>query len=518
MTESGNKIAIISVSDKTNIEKIAKKLVGCGYIILSTGGTAKYLNKHKISNVSISDFTKFDEILGGRVKTLHPIIHAGILAKKSSDLSNLKDDYKLIDFVLVNLYPFEQTISKTNCSYDNAIENIDIGGPTMLRAAAKNHKRVTTLVDPNDYDLVIDELINKGNTSLTTRKRLALKVFEHTSHYDSVISEYLSKKSTKTDLLDADKLSLTIKKLNNLRYGENPHQKAAIYKILNTRLSGFNFSQKSGKLLSYNNLVDSESAYSCVKQFKNPACVIVKHANPCGVSESITIEKAYLNSFKCDPTSAFGGIIAFNRKLTSKLLNKIIKNQFVEVILSPGISKDCLSVIKDKPNVRILVIQQSKNDGDEYDIRSLKNKILIQNSDTQILSKKDLVYPTKRKPTKTEVEDLLFAFKVSRFVKSNAIVFARNKTTLGIGAGQMSRIDSTTIAKDKAKKSGVKLNGSVMVSEAFFPFRDNIDLAKKIGVSSILQPGGSIKDKEIIKVADSHKISMAFSGLRVFRH
>ncbi len=516
-TSSEKKIALISVSDKTNIVQVAKKLVDLGYEIISTGGTARFLLSKGISITSVSDFTSFDEILEGRVKTLHPKIHAGILAKSEKDINKLPNEYKLIDLVIVNLYPFEKTIKKNDCSFSKAMENIDIGGPTMLRAAAKNHQRVTTVIDPDDYDLVTSQLMESGKISPSLRKKLAVKVFDHTANYDSIIKDFLSGYSN-DDLVDKSSLNIKLSKGKELRYGENPHQKATLYEISSPKLNGFDFEQVSGKPLSYNNLVDSESALSCVKQFSGPACVIVKHANPCGVCESSSLELAYSHSFKCDPTSAFGGIIAINRSLTSKLLMKIINNQFVEVIIAPDISKDSYKAMKKKPNIRILRADFSKYQEMEYDIKSLKNKILIQTSDIVKLKKSNLKTVTKKEPSASQLEDLIFAFKISRYVKSNSIVFVKNKRTLAIGAGQMSRIDSTSIAIKKAKNNKISLKNSVMASEAFFPFRDNIDLAYKVGVKSIIQPGGSVKDSEIIKIADEHKMSMVFSKIRVFKH
>ena len=519
MKSNNKKFAIISVSNKRNIDKLAKELISQKYIILSTGGTAKFLTAKKIKNIAISDFTEFEEILEGRVKTLHPKIHAGILAKNQSSLSNLKKlDYYLIDMVVVNLYPFENTISKKNCTFENAIENIDIGGPTMLRAAAKNHQRVTVVTEPDDYDKIINELKVSHKVSSQTRLQLAKKVFKKISAYDAKIFEYLDNKDSTLKNNFPEILDIRLNKKNQLRYGENPHQKSAIYKIQNSKISGFDYNQIAGKDLSYNNLVDTESALSCVKQFKKPACVIVKHANPCGVAESDSLLKSYNLAFKTDPTSAFGGILAFNKKLDSKLLNKIISQQFVEVIVAPKYEGKCAEIIKKKPNIRLLEIREFSNSGSRIEMKTLQNKVLIQETDSIILTKKDLNVVTIKKPTANQINDLLFAFKVARYVKSNSIVFAKNGRTLGIGAGQMSRIDSTNIAKTKAKNHGISLKGCVMASEAFFPFRDNVDLAKKIGVTAIIQPGGSIKDQDIIDVVNSHKMSMVLSGVRVFKH
>ncbi len=519
MMKDGVKFAILSVSDKTNIDKFAKSLIKNNYKILSTGGTAKFLSSKKIPNISISKFTKFDEILEGRVKTLHPIIHAGILAKDKKSIESLKNsNYSLIDLVAVNLYPFESTISKANCKYKDAIENIDIGGPTMLRAAAKNHARVTVVTDPKDYKDVIKEIDANNQTTIKTRRKLAIKVFQKISEYDSMIHHYLVNQEDSEEFTLPSKINIILEKINDLRYGENPHQSASLYDIKFPKKDGFNFEQLAGKDLSYNNLVDTESALSCVNQFKEPSCVIVKHANPCGVSESKNIMTAYNNAYATDPISAFGGIIAFNKTVDEKILKKIINQQFVEVIVAPAYNIKCMEIIKSKPNIRLLKVDKTNKNISKLDMKSLQSKFLIQENDNKKVTPKQLKMVTVKKPSKKEIDDLLFAFKVARYVKSNAIVFVKNKKTLGIGAGQMSRIDSTNIAKTKAKKHGLSLKGCVMASEAFFPFRDNIDLAKKIGVSSIIQPGGSIKDKEIISIADKHGISMVLIGVRVFKH
>ena len=513
------KIALISVSDKTDIDLFASQLVKNNYTIISTGGTAKYLEDKGIDIIPISKFTRFEEILEGRVKTLHPIIHAGILAKSEKDLKDLNDSkYSLIDMVVVNLYPFEKTISKKNCSFDDAIENIDIGGPTLLRASAKNHQRVTVLTQPSDYSKVLEEIKTNGKVKLSTRRYLAAKVFALISKYDSMISSYLNKQPKNSDLLSHNNFSLDAGEISELRYGENPHQKAKLYHVNAPMLTRFEYSQLSGKSLSFNNLVDTESAFSCVEQFKEPSCVIVKHANPCGVACTSTLDKAYDYAYKTDPTSAFGGIITFNKKVSSKLVEKIMNRQFVEVIAAPSFDKKSLVVIKKKPNIRLLQIKLKNNKDKVYETKLLRDKLLIQEKDEKILSKNKLKVVTKKKPTAKQLEDMLFAFKVSRYVKSNSIVFVKNNKTLAIGAGQMSRIDSTNIAYNKSKKEKISLKGSIMASEAFFPFRDNVDLAKKIGVSAIIQPGGSMNDKKIIDVANKYKIAMCFSSIRVFKH
>ena len=514
-----NKIALISVSDKTNIDMLASNLIDNGYTIISTGGTASYLKDKGIKIIPISKFTKFEEILGGRVKTLHPIIHAGILAKSKKDIDKLNDKkYSLIDMVVVNLYPFEKAISKKNCSFINAIENIDIGGPTLLRASAKNHQRVTVLTDPSDYGDVLNQIKKSGKVSDRTKLMLAKKVFSLVSSYDALISNYLGKFSTTSNNLLQKGVSISASELSELRYGENPHQKAKLYEVTSPELAKFEYSQLSGKALSFNNLVDTESAFSCVEQFKEPSCVIVKHANPCGVATSKTSEDAYKDAYKTDPTSAFGGIITFNKKINHQLVDKIIKKQFVEVIAAPDFDKKTLEIIKKKPNIRLLKIALKKNKNTIYETKLLRNKLLIQEKDNKNLSKKELTVVTKKKPTASQIKDMIFAFKISRYVKSNSIVLVKNGKTLAIGAGQMSRIDSTNIAYNKSKKENISLKGAVLASEAFFPFRDNVDLAKKIGVSAIIQPGGSINDEKIIAVANQHKLSMCFSHTRVFKH
>ena len=512
-----NKVALISVSDKEDIEVLASKLIKNNYTILSTGGTAKFLQSKGINIIPISQFTNFDEILGGRVKTLHPIIHAGILAKTEKDLNDLKDDsYHLIDMVIVNLYPFEKTISQKNCTYNKAIENIDIGGPTLLRASAKNHERVTVLTEPEDYQKVMNEIEENGSITKTMKRELAAKAFLKVSKYDSMIANYLSENKNNANLL-SNSINIVSDEIEVLRYGENPHQKAKLFEVSSPELAAFDYIQLSGKQISFNNLVDTESAYSCVEQFKEPSCVIVKHANPCGVASGTSLDDAYKKAYKTDPTSAFGGIIAFNKKMSSSLIKKIINKQFVEVIAAPAFDNKASEIIKVKPNVRLLKIKLKKNSL-IYEAKLLRNKLLVQEKDDNKLSLRDLKVVTDKKPTKKELDDMIFAFKVSRYVKSNAIVFVKNLKTLAIGAGQMSRIDSTNIAINKAKKEKVSLKGSVMASEAFFPFRDNVDLAKKIGVTAIIQPGGSINDNTIVSVANKLKLSMCFSGIRVFKH
>ena len=391
------KIALISVSDKTGIDSIASELSKMGYDIISTGGTAKYLISKGIKIIPISEFTKFEEILEGRVKTLHPIIHAGILAKSKKDIEDLRDSkYSLIDVVIVNLYPFEKTISKRGCTFSNAIENIDIGGPTLLRASAKNHDRVTVLTDPSDYGLVLEELAKNGKVRSSTRLKLAAKVFSKVSKYDSLISSYLNSKSIKAEDFMQEEISINAHELDKLRYGENPHQKAKLYKISKPSLAAFDYNQLSGKALSFNNLVDTESAYSCVEQFSRPSCVIVKHANPCGAACADNLEQAYNYAYKTDPTSAFGGIIVFNKKPSSKLIKKIVEKQFVEVIAAPSFDKKILDVIKNKPNIRILEIKLKGKNDLIYETKLLRDKLLIQEKDEKTVTKKSLSVVTKK--------------------------------------------------------------------------------------------------------------------------
>jgi len=511
------KIALISVSDKKDIDILASKLIHNDYTILSTGGTAKFLRSKGIEIIPISEFTNFQEILEGRVKTLHPVIHAGILAKSRKDLDELGDKkYHLIDMVVVNLYPFEKTISEKSCTFSKAIENIDIGGPTLLRASAKNHERVTVLTEPEDYQQVIDQIEKNGSTSKLIRRKLACKAFKKVSKYDAAITKYLDDKKENKEFL-TNNINLVADEHEELRYGENPHQKAKLYKVTSPELASFDYLQISGKKISFNNLVDTESAFSCVEQFKEPTCVIVKHANPCGVASAENLEDAYKYAYRTDPTSAFGGIITFNKKVSYTFIKRILKKQFVEVIAAPAFDNKAIEIMKINPNVRLLKINLNKKNK-IYETKLLRDKLLIQERDNKGLSQKNLKIMTNKKPTSKELEDMIFAFKVSRYVKSNSIVIVKNKKTLAIGAGQMSRIDSTNIAKNKAKKENISLKGSVLASEAFFPFRDNVDLAKKIGVSAIVQPGGSMNDEKIIEVANKHKLSMCFSKIRVFKH
>ena len=516
------KHALISVSDKTGIIDLAQKLTQHGIAIISTGGTARLLHEAGITVVEVRDYTGFPEMLDGRVKTLHPKIHAGILARRDSmDHQDILENAHIpnIELVVVNLYPFQQTVEKHDCILDEAIENIDIGGPTMVRAAAKNYQKVTIVTDPKDYPLLYRELeANNGSTCLATRFRLAQKAFIHTSSYDGAISNYLTSLDADYHHKDfPDSLSLNFSIAQCLRYGENPHQKAAFYRDeIITPGSLANYKQLQGKELSYNNIADTDAAWECVKTFDKPACVIVKHANPCGVATAENILFAYQLAFSTDPTSAFGGIIAFNRTVDRNTTEAVL-NQFIEVIIAPEFTQEAQQLLAQKNSIRVLALPLE--DGyHRYDLKRIGGGILMQTPDIKNITYSDLKIITKISPTPQQLEDLLFAWRVGKFVKSNAIIFCRNGQTLGIGAGQMSRVDSARIACIKAQQAGFSLAGSVVASDAFFPFRDGVDVVIQAGANAIIQPGGSIRDNEIIAAADEQDISMVFTGIRHFRH
>ena len=514
------KRALISVSNKEGIVELCSTLVNKHQVeIISTGGTLKSLLDAGVKAIDISEFTGFPEMMDGRVKTLHPKVHGGILARRDIDQKVMKEnEIKEIDLVVVNLYPFVETISKPETTLDVAIENIDIGGPSMLRSAAKNNKYVGVVVDPNDYDLVLNELKeNKGFISEETRGKLAAKAFTHTAAYDSAISSYLSSNQNK-EFPENIFLKFELKEV--LRYGENPHQEAAFYvDTKDSMYSGISNSlQLQGKELSYNNIADTDAAYECVKAFEDPACVIVKHANPCGIATDKNIVEAYKKAFSSDPTSAFGGIIAINRELDKEIAKSIINNQFVEVIIAPGVTDEALGITKDKENVRVLNAKELGPQAKGFKFLSVTDGMLVQGTDNEIVTKDDLKIVSKRQPSEIEIQNCLFAWKVCKFVKSNAIVYARENQTIGIGAGQMSRIDSAKIAASKATERGFKTQGCSMASDAFFPFRDGIDAAAEIGITSVIQPGGSLRDDEIIKAADEADMAMIFTGVRHFRH
>ncbi len=516
------KQALISVSDKTGIIELAQKLTHCDIKIISTGGTARLLSEAGISVHEVSDYTGFPEMLDGRIKTLHPKIHAGILARNDlPDHQQALDQASIpnIELVIVNLYPFKQTIAKQNSTLIDAIENIDIGGPTMIRAAAKNYQKVTVITDPLDYSSLCDELEgNNKSISLATRFKLAQKAFAHTASYDGAIGNYLT--ALDENFLHKDfpeSLNLNFNIVQNLRYGENPHQKAAFYRD-STITSGSlaNYQQLQGKELSYNNIADTDAAWECVKTFDKPACVIVKHANPCGIAISESILNAYHLAFATDPVSAFGGIIAFNQVIDKNTAEAILK-QFVEVIIAPEISSEAQQLLSQKNNIRVLVVPLQMENS-IYDLKRVNGGLLVQTPDTSNITVSDLAIVTKVKPTPQQLDDLLFAWRAAKFVKSNAIVFCRNGQTIGIGAGQMSRIDSARIASIKAQQAGYTLTDSVVASDAFFPFRDGLDVVVQAGATAIIQPGGSIRDDEVIAAADEQGISMIFTSIRHFRH
>ena len=506
------KTALISLSDKTNLEKIVNFLIEKNVKLLSTGGTYKSIKEITDNVIEVSEFTGFEEMMDGRVKTLHPKIHAGILARRDLDIEALKErGYETIDLVVVNLYPFKKTIQQ-DCSFEEAIEKIDIGGPTMIRAAAKNFKDVVVLSDPDDYEKVMNEWNTDGGISYDLRKNLSQKVFALMSDYNKSISDYL--KGDKNQMHD-----YIIKKSTSLRYGENPHQSATLFTFDNLKNRNIaNAEIIQGKELSYNNIVDADAAWECVREFDHSACVIVKHANPCGVAEANSIDDAYDLAFKTDPTSAFGGIIAFNKTVNLSTAKEINNRQFVEVIIAPEFEEDAINEFANKKNIRILKVDLNQDNPYPGTIKKVSGGILVQDDDKKNVGIDDLQCVTKRQPSENEMLDLMFAWKVAKFVKSNAIVYVKNKQTIGIGAGQMSRVISAEIANLKAKEEGLEVKSAVMASDAFFPFRDGIDKAASSGIAAIIQPGGSIKDDEVIAAADEHNIAMVFTGTRHFRH
>ena len=512
--------ALISVSDKNGIIEFARTLHAQGVEILSTGGTAKLLIDNMIPVMEVSKHTGFPEIMDGRVKTLHPKIHGGILGRRGIDDGVMKDnDIAPIDLVVVNLYPFEETVAKEDCSLDDAIENIDIGGPAMVRATAKNHAYVSIIVDPEDYQRVLEELhANDGIVSDATRFDLAVKAFEHTSNYDGMIANYLGRVKQDGSMDELPRtINLQFSKVQKMRYGENPHQQAAFYTEKNpTEACIVTAKQLQGKELSYNNIGDTDAALECVKQFDEPCCVIVKHANPCGVSVSDNILDAYNKAYSTDPESAFGGIIAFNRELDEATAKTIIERQFVEVIIAPSISGEAIEAVAEKKNLRLLECGQWQGTSPRLDFKRVNGGLLVQDADLLLLNEMKVV--SEQQPSEQEMHDLLFSWKVAKFVKSNAIVYGKNNMTIGVGAGQMSRINSARIAGIKAEHAGLEVPGSVMASDAFFPFRDGIDAANEAGIAAVIQPGGSMRDDEVIAAANEHGMAMIFTGMRHFRH
>jgi phosphoribosylaminoimidazolecarboxamide formyltransferase / IMP cyclohydrolase len=514
--------ALLSVSDKTGIVEFARELKERGIELLSTGGTAQLLVRHGISVKEVADHTGFPEIMGGRVKTLHPKIHGGLLGRRGIDEGVMRDHgIEPIDLLAVNLYPFAATVARPDCSYDDAVENIDIGGPAMVRAAAKNHASVTVVVDPGDYRSLLDELAaNQGGTHIVMRQKLAAKAFAHTAQYDAMVSAYFTGAIGSGAATFPDDLNLSFRKRLELRYGENPHQQAAFYADPSAIGSSVTQAlQLQGKELSYNNIADSDTALECVRQFDVPACVIVKHGNPCGVALAATLAAAYERAYLTDPTSAYGGIIAFNRELDAAAARAILERQFVEVILAPGVSKEAQAMLLAKDNIRVLQAGDlGKPVAQLFEYKSVAGGLLVQTRDEGAVSTQDLRVVTRRQPTPSELDDLLFAWRVGKYVKSNAIVCVKDKATVGIGAGQMSRVVSSRIAALKAQDEGLSLKAASVASDAYFPFRDGLDVIAEFGVKSVIQPGGSKRDAEVISAADEHGIAMVFTGIRHFRH
>ncbi|EHZ2902783.1 bifunctional phosphoribosylaminoimidazolecarboxamide formyltransferase/IMP cyclohydrolase [Vibrio vulnificus] len=521
--------ALISVSDKTGIVEFAQALAERGVDILSTGGTARLLAEQGIAVTEVSDYTGFPEMMDGRVKTLHPKVHGGVLGRRGQDDEVMeKHGINPIDMVVVNLYPFAETVAKEGCTLADAVENIDIGGPTMVRSAAKNHKDVTIVVNASDYHRVITEMdANDKSLTLETRFDLAIAAFEHTAAYDGMIANYFgtmvpsygeNKEGDEESKFPRTFNQQFIKK-QDMRYGENSHQAAAFYVEANPQeASVATARQIQGKALSYNNIADTDAALECVKEFNEPACVIVKHANPCGVALGKNILEAYNRAYQTDPTSAFGGIIAFNQELDAETATAIVERQFVEVIIAPSVSAEAIEVVAAKKNVRLLECGEWTTKTTGFDVKRVNSGLLVQDRDQGMVSLDDLKVVSKRQPTEEELKDALFCWKVAKYVKSNAIVYSKGDMTIGVGAGQMSRVYSAKIAGIKAADEGLQVEGCVMASDAFFPFRDGIDAAAEAGIKCVIQPGGSMRDDEVIAAADEHGMAMIFTGMRHFRH
>ena len=509
--------ALVSVSDKGGVVEFARGLAACGYSILSTGGTAALLAREGIAVTEVSAYTGFPEMLDGRVKTLHPRIHAGLLARREDPkhmAALAQAGIETIELLVVNLYPFQATVAREDCTLEEAVENIDIGGPAMLRAAAKNYGSVAAIVDPADYPHVLGELRMQGAVSAETRLALARKAFAHTAAYDGAVANYLTApRGAEYPAV----LTLQFHKLQDLRYGENPHQSAAFYRDARPvpgALAGYR--QVQGKELSYNNIADADAAWECVKQFGEPACVIIKHANPCGVAVGASLLAAYEKAFATDPVSAFGGILGFNRALDPATAAAVSK-QFAEVVIAPRVEPEALRLLEAKANLRILEVPLAR-DTQVHDYKRIGGGLLVQSTDSRLVERKELRVATRRQPDEAQWSDLLFAWRVAKFVKSNAIVFCRDGATLGVGAGQMSRVDSVRIAALKAAAAKLSLAGSAVASDAFFPFRDGLDALAEAGARAVIQPGGSVRDDEVIAAADEHGIAMVFTGVRHFRH
>ncbi|MDH5639009.1 MAG: bifunctional phosphoribosylaminoimidazolecarboxamide formyltransferase/IMP cyclohydrolase [Nitrospinota bacterium] len=513
---SSIKRVLISVSDKSGLAEFAQNLQTMGAQLLSTGGTAKFLRDAGLVVTDVSDYTGFPEIMDGRVKTLHPKVHGGILARRDLDshVSQMADNgIDPIDMVVVNLYPFEQTIAKPDVAFEDAVENIDIGGPAMVRSAAKNHAHVAVVVDPEDYAAVADEMKeNDGSLTAETMRTLAAKAFDHTAWYDGRIASYMNRQVT-SKVKFPNRMIIQLEKTQALRYGENPHQDAALYTMADSRGFVAQAAQLHGKELSFNNIVDMSAAYEMASEFSDPAVAIIKHTNPCGVAVNQNLVQAYLDARECDPVSAFGGVIAVNREVDEATAEEISK-LFVEVLIAPSYSAKALGKLQEKKNIR-LIKAPSREMVAALTARFLSGAALLQDDDTQTLSEGGLKVVSKRPPTDEEMKALRFAWTVAKHVKSNAIIYADSKSTIGVGAGQMSRVDSARIAHEKARRP---LAGAVMASDAFFPFRDGIDEAAKVGIKAVIQPGGSMRDEEVIAAADENGMAMVFTGMRHFRH
>ncbi|OHY90715.1 bifunctional phosphoribosylaminoimidazolecarboxamide formyltransferase/IMP cyclohydrolase [Vibrio rotiferianus] len=521
--------ALISVSDKTGIVEFAQALAERGVDILSTGGTARLLAEQGIAVTEVSDYTGFPEMMDGRVKTLHPKVHGGVLGRRGQDDDVMeKHGINPIDMVIVNLYPFAETVAKEGCTLADAVENIDIGGPTMVRSAAKNHKDVTIVVNAGDYQRVIAEMdANDKSLTLETRFDLAIAAFEHTAAYDGMIANYFGtmvpsygeNKEGDEESKFPRTFNQQFEKKQDMRYGENSHQAAAFYVEANPQEASVSTARQiQGKALSYNNIADTDAALECVKEFNEPACVIVKHANPCGVALGKDILEAYNRAYQTDPTSAFGGIIAFNQELDAETAAAIVERQFVEVIIAPSVSAEAIEVVAAKKNVRLLECGEWTTKTTGFDVKRVNGGLLVQDRDQGMVSLDDLKVVSKRQPTEEELKDALFCWKVAKYVKSNAIVYSKGDMTIGVGAGQMSRVYSAKIAGIKAADEGLQVEGCVMASDAFFPFRDGIDAAAEAGIKCVIQPGGSMRDDEVIAAADEHGMAMIFTGMRHFRH
>jgi phosphoribosylaminoimidazolecarboxamide formyltransferase/IMP cyclohydrolase len=514
--------ALLSVSDKTGLLDLARTLLARDVELLSTGGTARLLVDSGLPVTEVSAYTGFPEIMDGRVKTLHPRIHGGLLGRRGIDEPVMAvHDIPAIDLVVVNLYPFAETVARPDCTFAVAVENIDIGGPAMVRAAAKNHDRVTVVVDPSDYAALAAELVaHDGAIAPPMRARLAAKAFAHTARYDTMVANYLlGRTATASDRFPGT-LPLVFEKVRDLRYGENPHQAGAFYRdVVSVGASIATAAFVQGKELSYNNIADADTAIECVRQFDAPSCVIVKHANPCGAAVAANLGAAYDSAYRTDPTSAFGGIIAFNRPLDGATAARIVERQFVEVIAAPEVLPAAREALAARPAVRVIAVGDlARVPAGDVEYRSVAGGLLAQTRDLGRVARSALRLVTRRAPTDAELDDLLFAWAVCRYVKSNAIVYARDRATIGIGAGQMSRVYSSRVAAMKAGDEGLEVTGAVMASDAFFPFRDGLDVAAEHGIRAVIQPGGSKRDDEVIAAADAHGMAMVFTGMRHFRH